>query len=71
MPKRTLLAFLAISTFSVPPVFGQGCAMCQINAASQGSTAAAALNHGILVLLIPSLLMLTGVLVMIIRRMRP
>ena len=68
MRKPISVAALAILTLFVPELFGQGCVMCRTNAMSQGPRAAAALNHGVLVLLVPSLLMLAGVCVMIFRR---
>ena len=50
------------------PAFAQGCAMCYTSAAAAGKGAARALDLGILVLLVPTLLMFVGVLVFAIRR---
>ena len=41
--------------------FAQGCIMCLTGAMSQGSDAIAALNQGVMILLIPPFLMLVGI----------
>ncbi len=46
----------------------QGCALCYSAASAAGRAAAQALNSGILILLIPTLVMFVGVLVFAIRR---
>jgi hypothetical protein len=53
------IALFAAAT--VPRVFGQGCAMCLTSAMSQGPSAVGALNHGVLILLVPPFLILVGI----------
>ena len=57
--SRTLTAIwrasaAAIFGFWVPRAAAQGCAMCYQNAAASGSAGRAALQHGILILLVPA-----------------
>ena len=55
------LATLALLVFLwVAPAFGQGCAMCYSSAAGAGEKSQMALNHAVLVLLIPAVTMLVG-----------
>jgi hypothetical protein len=42
------------------PAFGQGCAMCYSSAAGAGEKSQMALNHAVLVLLVPAVTMLVG-----------
>ncbi|HYL09108.1 MAG TPA: hypothetical protein VEU31_00085 [Candidatus Acidoferrales bacterium] len=53
---------------AAPSASAQGCPMCYRAASQAGKLAIQALNHGILVLLIPTLLMFVGVLVFAFRR---
>jgi len=46
----------------------QGCAMCYQNAAASGVDGRAALRHGILILLFPSLAVFLGIFFLIFRR---
>ena len=55
------LATLALLLVLVAlPAFGQGCAMCYSSAAGAGEKSQIALNHAVLVLLIPAVTMLVG-----------
>ena len=55
------LATLALLLVLVAlPAFGQGCAMCYSSAAGAGEKSQIALNHAVLVLLIPAMTMLVG-----------
>ncbi len=65
--QRASLAAGAI-LFAVPGAFAQGCAMCYQNAANSGPQGAAALRHGIMVLMIPPLTIFTGILGMLYQR---
>jgi hypothetical protein len=60
------IGLLAVA--AAPSAFAQGCPMCYRAASQAGKLAIRALNHGILVLLIPTLLMFVGVLVFAFRR---
>jgi hypothetical protein len=53
---------------AAPSAWGQGCAMCYTAASAAGKAAARALDSGILILLIPTLVMFVGVLVFAVRR---
>ncbi len=48
--------------------FAQTCALCYEQAAQSGARTSRAIDHGILVLLVPTLLMFAGVLVFAVRR---
>jgi hypothetical protein len=61
---------IAAGLAAAPAVFSQGCAQCYIEASASGGHAQKALDIGILVLLLPSLLMFAGVIVLLIRRTR-
>ncbi len=58
--KRVLIGLLSLGFAS--EAFAQGCAMCLASAMAQNSKAAMAMNHGILVLLIPPFLFIVGIL---------
>jgi hypothetical protein len=60
-----LLCALCVSVFS-SPLFAQSCALCYESA--RNSSNPAAIDRGILVLLLPTLLLFVGVLVFTIRR---
>jgi hypothetical protein len=51
--KLRLMAFALLSALWASPAFGQGCAMCYSNAAGTNKDGQRAINHGILVLLVP------------------
>jgi hypothetical protein len=57
-----LLASLA------PSAAAQGCAMCYQNASATGPQGAQALRHGILILMLPTLTLFTGIFALIYRR---
>lgn len=59
---KTILAVAMCLLGAVAQGFAQGCAMCYTSAAAAGKTATHALNLGIIVLLLPSLLLFLGVL---------
>lgn len=61
-----LCAFCA-SAFS-SPLFAQGCSLCNEQASQAGEKASRAINHGILLLLIPTLLLFVGVIAFAVRR---
>jgi len=52
------------------PTFAQGCAMCYTSAAAAGSGAARALDHAIIVLLAPALLLFISIVVLLVLRAR-
>ncbi len=66
-PLRALAAWLLL-VLAAPAAFAQSCAMCYDSAKQQGPEAARALNTGIVVLLLPSLLLFGGVVVTAFRR---
>jgi hypothetical protein len=51
--KLRLMTLALLSTLWVSPAFAQGCAMCYSNAAGTSKDGQRAINHGILVLLVP------------------
>ena len=57
--KRGLASVAAVA-MAVAPAFGQGCAMCYSSAAGAGEKSQMALNHAVLVLLVPAVTMLVG-----------
>ena len=56
------LAALAAGLAGAPAAFAQGCVACRTSAASGGAEAAQALDRGVVVLLIPTILIFVGVL---------
>jgi hypothetical protein len=60
---RVLLVMLILAA----PVFAQSCAMCYTTVAGGGQGVINALKSGIIVLLIPPLLLFTGLIVTIVR----
>lgn len=67
--RRRGLILLVLSALAIgPPAWGQGCAMCYKAASAAGKAAGRALDSGILVLLIPTLVLFVGVLVFAVRR---
>jgi hypothetical protein len=59
---------VAALIIAAPGAFAQGCAMCYQNAANSGPQGAAALRHGIIVLMIPPLTIFSGILGMLYQR---
>lgn len=59
LQRATILLVLASGSREA---FAQGCAMCLASAMSQGIRAIEAMNLGILILLIPSFFIISGVL---------
>jgi len=69
MIRRCMACFIGLlAVAAVPSAFAQGCPMCYRAASQAGQTAIQALQHGILVLLIPTLVMFVAVLVFAFRR---
>jgi hypothetical protein len=69
-PNRRAIAIapLILAVLSLAPsAAAQGCAMCYDSAQQQGPEAAHALNIGIIVLLLPSLMLFGGVIVTALR----
>ena len=64
MKLKRLILWLVAATLlaSAPGVFAQGCVACRTSAAAGGAEAARALDHGILILLIPTLSIFVGIL---------
>jgi hypothetical protein len=58
---------LAILLSSAPELLAQGCAMCKTVAAAQSKQAAASLNWGILLLLLPPVTIMSGLLLFAFR----
>lgn len=71
-PKTRLGRFLAsaIAIVGLAPfrTVAQGCAMCYQNAAAADSHGRAALQHGILILLLPALSLFLGIFGLMYRR---
>lgn len=66
---KLLIAGLAgLIVLPVPRVVAQGCAMCYQSAAATGPQGAAALRHGILILLFPTISIFVGILGLMYRR---
>ncbi len=63
-----LLAFSALATALAPQAFAQGCAMCYQSAAATGDHSRVALQHGILILLVPSVGLFVGIFGLIYSR---
>ena len=65
-PERkicTPVAFALLSFLGAPSrMWAQGCALCARNAAATGPEGGQALNFGIILLLVPALLIFTGIL---------
>lgn len=64
---RGLLSFGAVAAFA-QTISAQGCAMCYQSAAATGDHSRVALQHGILILLIPSVGLFAGIFVLIYSR---
>lgn len=63
-----LTAAVAAVLACAPAIFAQGCALCYADAAATGPHAEAALRHGILVLMIPPVLIFSGLFSVLYRR---
>lgn len=61
-------AILGLIILPVPRVVAQGCAMCYQSAAASGAQGGAALRHGILILLFPTISIFVGILGLMYRR---
>jgi hypothetical protein len=68
--RLTLLAAccLGLVALPVPHVVAQGCAMCYQSASATGAQGGAALRHGILILLFPTLSIFVGIFGLMYRR---
>ncbi len=58
----------ALIALPVPHVSAQGCAMCYQGAAASGAQGGAALRHGILILMVPTLSLFVGIFGLIYHR---
>jgi hypothetical protein len=58
----------ALIALPVPHASAQGCAMCYQGAAASGTQGVAALRHGILILLVPTLSLFVGIFALIYHR---
>ena len=58
----------ALIALPIPYVSAQSCAMCYQGAAASGAQGGAALRHGILVLLLPTLSLFVGIFALIYHR---
>jgi hypothetical protein len=63
-----VFAFAALLVSLAPQAAAQGCAMCYQNASASGPQGAQALRHGILILMLPTLTLFTGIFALIFRR---
>jgi hypothetical protein len=63
-----VLALSALLVSVAPSAAAQGCAMCYQNASATGPQGAQALRHGILILMLPTLTLFTGIFALIYRR---
>jgi hypothetical protein len=60
--------FIGLIALPVPRVVAQGCAMCYQSASAAGAQGGAALRHGILILLFPTISIFVGILGLMYRR---
>jgi hypothetical protein len=63
-----LICGAALIALPVPHAFAQSCAMCYQSAAASGAQGGAALRHGILILLVPTLSLFVGIFALIYHR---
>jgi len=63
-----VLALSALLVSLAPSAAAQGCAMCYQNASASGPQGAQALRYGILILMLPTLTLFTGIFALIYRR---
>ena len=68
MKALRIISIAAAGLTAAGSALAQGCSMCYDGASQQSPQASAAMNTGILVLLLPSVLLFTGVLVTAFRR---
>ena len=68
--RVVLLAISAVGLIALPMphVVAQGCAMCYQSASATGAQGGAALRHGILILLFPTLSIFVGIFGLMYRR---
>ena len=59
---------LGLIALPIPQVVAQGCAMCYQSASATGAQGGAALRHGILILLFPTLSIFVGIFALMYRR---
>ncbi len=59
--KRRIYAAVLLVAFSALPAFGQGCAMCYSSAKSASTKSQKALSRAVLVLLVPTITLMTGI----------
>jgi hypothetical protein len=59
---------LGLIALPMPHVVAQGCAMCYQSASATGAQGGAALRHGILILLFPTLSIFVGIFGLMYRR---
>ena len=59
---------LGLIALPIPQVVAQGCAMCYQSASATGAQGGAALRHGILILLFPTLSIFVGIFGLMYRR---
>ena len=62
------IGFAGLIALPVPHVVAQGCAMCYQSASATGAQGGAALRHGILILLFPTLSIFVGIFGLMYRR---
>jgi hypothetical protein len=63
-----VFSFAVAVLLFAPHAAAQGCAMCYQNASAAGAQGSAALRHGILVLLLPTLSLFIGIFALIYHR---
>ncbi len=68
---RSVVFFVLFGSAIGSPLFAQSCAMCYDQASQAGAKASRAIDQGILLLLLPTLLFFVGVLVHAVRRAQP
>ena len=70
MRITTVMTFLLVlgELLAPMPARAQGCSMCYTSAEAAGPAGQRALDFGILILLIPTLLMFVGIIVFAVRR---
>ncbi len=59
--KRRIYAAVLLVALSALPAFGQGCAMCYSSAKSASTKSQKALSRAVLVLLVPTISLMTGI----------
>jgi hypothetical protein len=67
-PALFIAGCLGLISLPMPRVLAQSCAMCYQSAAATGPQGGAALRHGIMILLFPTISLFVGMLGLIYRR---